>query len=108
MLTRTIGTRRCSDCEQGLSLLRHAPSIPWRRVADDIILAPPGRDDFDQLSGTAAVIWGILATPSSLEQLVRTLADLYSIPPERISKDVDALVADLIGRGAIELQETHG
>jgi hypothetical protein len=76
-------------------------SIPWRQIGDDIILAPAGRDDFDQLSGTAAVVWSILETPASLESLVSTLAEIYAVPAEEIDTDVRALVADLVQRGAI-------
>jgi hypothetical protein len=76
-------------------------STPWRRVGGDIILAPAGRDDFDQLSGTAAVVWSMLETPSSLADLRDSLAELYAVPPESIAADVDSLVADLTKRGAI-------
>jgi hypothetical protein len=84
-----------------LSRLTQSSSIPWRRVGDDIMLAPPGRDEFDRLSGTAAVVWSILETPCSLEDLVSTLAELYSVPAQEIATDVEALVADLQERGAI-------
>jgi coenzyme PQQ synthesis protein D (PqqD) len=85
-----------------MSQLRQSPSTPWRRVGYEIILAPPGRDDFDELSETAAVVWSILETPCSLEELVKNLADVYSVPTDEIAADVGALVADLISRGAIE------
>jgi len=92
-----------------LSRLARSPSVPWRRIGDDVILAPAGRDDFDQLSGTAAVVWSFLDTPRSREQLVSELAEMYAGPPEGIGTDVGALVADLIERGAIaELPETDG
>jgi coenzyme PQQ synthesis protein D (PqqD) len=71
-------------------------------VGGDILLAPAGRDDFDQLSGTAAVSWSILETPCSLEELLRTLSDVYSIPPESIAAEVGALVTDLSERGLVE------
>lgn len=76
-------------------------STPWRRVGADIILAPAGRDDFDQLSGTAAVVWDMLETPSSLPELTESLAELYAVSPTSIAADVDALVADLTRRGAL-------
>lgn len=85
-----------------MTRLRQSLSIPWRRIGDEIILAPQGREDFDQLSDTAAVVWRLLETPSSREGLVETLAELYSLPPEGIAADVERLVADLLKRGAIE------
>jgi hypothetical protein len=109
--TVTTGTPRSRDCERSVSLLTHSPSTPWRRVGDDILLAPIGRDDFDHLSGTAAVVWSLLDSPRSMDDLVSTLAELYSIPAEGIAGDVQALVADLVGRGAVQevrdIQESH-
>lgn len=91
-----------------MTSLRQSPSIPWRRVGDEIILAPPGRDDFDRLSQTAAVVWSLLETPCSLEGLITTLAEMYSLPTEGIATDVGALVSDLLERGAIEeIPGTH-
>jgi hypothetical protein len=82
--------------------LRQSTSIPWRRVGDDILLAPPGRVDFDHLSGTAAVVWLSLETPCSRDELVREIAELYSVRPDQIDRDVDTLLSDLVRRGAIE------
>ncbi|HYT81500.1 MAG TPA: PqqD family protein [Actinomycetota bacterium] len=85
-----------------MTRLARSSSIPWRRIGDDVILAPAGRDDFDQLSGTAAVVWSFLETPCSPEDLVSELAETYAVPPEGIGSDVRALVSDLIERGAVE------
>lgn len=79
-----------------------AGTIPWRQVGEDILLAPAGRDDIDHLSGTAAVVWTLLKTPMSLADLVNSLAGLYSVPADGITTDVEALVADLTQRGAIQ------
>jgi hypothetical protein len=87
----------------GSSHLQQSPSIPWRRVGEDILLAPIGRDDFDHLSGTAAIMWRLLETPRSLDDLVNTLADMYTISAEEIATDVRALVAELMDRGAIQV-----
>jgi hypothetical protein len=70
-------------------------------VGDDILLAPEGRDDFDHLSGTAAVVWSLLETPATLQSLVNELGEMYSVPTRSIAADVEALVADLTLRGAI-------
>lgn len=78
-----------------------SPSTPWRRVGYDILLAPEGRDDFDHLSGTAAVVWSLLDTPATLQSLLDVLGELYLVPGDSIAADVGSLVADLIRRGAI-------
>ncbi|HYT79995.1 MAG TPA: PqqD family protein [Actinomycetota bacterium] len=92
-----------------MSRLARSLSIPWRRIGEDIILAPAGRDDFDRLSGTAAAVWSVLETPCSPEDLVNELAEMYAVSAEGIGTDVRALVSDLMERGAIEeLSETDG
>jgi hypothetical protein len=92
-----------------VSYLAQSPSIPWRRVGEDILLAPAGREEFAHLSGTAAQVWGLLATPCTLTELIDVLAEMYSAPVERISTDVQSLIADLIERGAVRRHETiHG
>jgi len=79
-----------------------SPCTPWRRIGNEIILAPQGREDFDHLSETAAVVWSLLETPCSLDDLVGAVAQLYSVPAEAIATDVEALVADLLERGTIQ------
>lgn len=81
---------------------QRSPSTLWREVGDLILLAPQGRDDFDQLSGPAATAWLLLEEPRSLEELMRLLGDLYGTAPEAIATDVRQLVDGLVGRGSIE------
>jgi hypothetical protein len=83
-------------------MLRRSTSTPWRRIGSEVILAPRARDDFDQLSPTAAAVWSVLESPCSLEELVESLAEAYSVEPEEISPDVAALVSELLHRGVIE------
>jgi hypothetical protein len=47
-------------------------------------------------------VWSVLEAPCSQEELVRALAEMYSVPPDEISADIGALVADLLQRGVIE------
>jgi hypothetical protein len=81
--------------------LQRSPSTPWRRVADSILLAPPGREDFDQLSGPAATTWLLLEEPHTLEELVTMLGNLYGTDPGMISTDVSELIEKLISRGSV-------
>lgn len=85
-----------------LTKLRRSASTPWRRVGSEVILAPRDRDDFDQLSATAAAVWNVLESPCSQEQLVEYLAEAYSVDAGEISSDVAALVSELLQRGVLE------
>jgi hypothetical protein len=73
------------------------------------MLAPAGRDDFDHLSGTAAVVWTLLEAPHSVPELIAELAEMYSASAEAIGPDVMMLVDQLLERGAIDgLEEPRG
>jgi hypothetical protein len=89
-----------------VSRLAQSPSIPQRRIGDDFLLAPLGRDDFDHLSGTAAVVWTLLETPCTKAELIDELAGMYSASADGIGADVEVLIADLIEKGAVQVLES--
>jgi hypothetical protein len=76
--------------------------VPSRTVADRVILARPGRDDYDALTGPAVAIWNLLQEPRTLIDLVDTLAWAYQAPRAEIERDVRALIDDLLERGVVE------
>jgi hypothetical protein len=86
--------------------LRQSSCTPWRRVGSEVILAPPGREDFDVLSDSGAIVWELLEEPSTEAELVNTLASLYGVGEEQIAGDVNALLSTLLQSGAIEAAET--
>ena len=81
---------------------RRAAGVPSRTVADRVILARPGREDFDALTGPAVAVWNLLQEPRSAAELVDTLAWAYRVPRREIEQEVGALLRDLLERGAIE------
>ena len=81
---------------------RRAAGVPSRTVADRVILARPGREDFDALTGPAVAVWNLLQEPRSAAELVDTLAWAYRVPRGEIEQEVGALLRDLLERGAIE------
>ena len=88
-------------------VFRRSPKALFRRVGGDIILATPGRDDFDSLSSTASTAWELLDTPKGLDELVNELALEYRMQPPSIVSDVAALLLDLLRRGWIEEVENN-
>jgi hypothetical protein len=67
-----------------------------------VILAPPGREDFDVLSGSGAVIWELVDEPCTMAELLGSLAQMYGTADQDIRGDVDVLVKSLLHIGAIE------
>ena len=83
-------------------VFRRSPTALFRRVGGEVILATPGREEFDSLSSTASTAWELLDTPKDLDTLVNQLALEYRMQPHSIVSDVAALVLDLLRRGWIE------
>ena len=86
---------------QDLRVVRRVPA-PWRRVGDGVIVAPPGRQDFDLLSGPAAATWLLLDTGMSVAGLTRALTSSLDLSEGPASAEVDAVLADLASRGLVE------
>lgn len=63
-----------------------------RTVSEDVLLAVPDRSDMERLSGTSAVVWKLLESPKTLDEIVETLADAYGASPATIRADVEALL----------------
>ena len=89
------------------SVFRRSPIALYRRVGGEVILATPGREDFDSLSSTASAAWEILDSPKDLDELVKELALAYGMQPHSIVSDVASLVLDLLRRGWIEEVENN-
>ena len=81
--------------------LAWSQDVLFRSAGPDVLLAPPGRDDFELLSGTAGVVWRLLETPRTVAELVNVLADLYGTNRESITTDVNPLIGELLERGLI-------
>lgn len=81
---------------------RQAVGVPSRTAAERVILARPGREDFDVLTGPAVALWHLLEEPRSMTEVVEILCWAYQAPAEKIRRDVEELIRDLLDRGAIE------
>jgi hypothetical protein len=84
------------------SRFRRRPQVLFRAVGDEMVLAPPGRQDFECLSATGAVIWELLAVPRGLPELVTMLASGYGDSTEAIRSDVEGFLRPLFELGLLE------
>lgn len=79
-----------------------SPRVAWVADADRAMLLDLESDapQPEELGGTAAAIWARLgATPLSLEQIVRGLADDYGVAADDIRHDVAAFLEALRAKG---------
>jgi hypothetical protein len=73
----------------------------WRRTLDAVILLPKVADEPVMLPDTGAAVWDLLAEPTTLDDLVGTLSDVYSADPQTVERDVGALLLELEAHAVI-------
>jgi hypothetical protein len=85
------------------STFRRSDRVLWRSFAAEVLVAVPGRDDIDHLTGTAASVWDELEVPRSVREVTESLCEEFASPPEVVGPDVEALLQDLLRRGCLEV-----
>jgi hypothetical protein len=80
---------------------RRRDDVLWRRSLDAVILLPVGVDDPLTLPGTGASVWDLLEEPTTLAELVATLAEAYDTDPAVVEHDVLELLSELEELGAV-------
>jgi len=72
------------------------------RVSDtELVLLGPESSDYFGLDAIAADIWGRLAEPQSLDDLVAALARDYDAPASAIAEDVRPVLDELLAGGLL-------
>ena len=76
----------------------------WRNAGDTVVLLPEGGHDQAHLvvSGSAALLWDLLADPVTLSELAAELAVIYEADTPRIEADLVPILEGLLAAGAIE------
>lgn len=82
--------------------LRPAPGVLSRRVGDDSVLLDPASGQYFELNSTGSLVWELLAASPSREELLAGLEAEFEAEPAELEADVDALLAELLGRGLVE------
>jgi hypothetical protein len=82
----------------GAGLLVRAPRVLFRRGAFGVVVLGPDDERPVTLSGTAVAVWDAFARPTTTEQAAADLAGRYGTNGATVRRDVEPLVADLLGR----------
>jgi hypothetical protein len=90
---------------KGETIFTRSDQSLWRSFATEVLVAVPGRDDIDQLVGTAAAIWDELDVPRTAREVAESLGGEFAAPAEVIRQDVERLLDDLVQRGCIEVAQ---
>jgi hypothetical protein len=82
--------------------IARAPSVLWRRVGAEVLLADPAGQDVERLSVPASATWLLLDRPRPMAELTRLLADELGADRDEIGDRVVALVDELRSHGWLE------
>jgi PqqD family protein of HPr-rel-A system len=77
-------------------------ALPFQRLDEETIVVDPRSREVHLLNETAARIWELLETASSVDELVEALGDEYEgATPEDLRREVEAFLGDLGARGLL-------
>jgi hypothetical protein len=77
--------------------------IRWTNVGDDIVLMDPDTESYFQLNATAAVVWELADSKSTVADMVREICGEFAADPQTVEADVVELVAALRERGLLQV-----
>ena len=81
---------------------RRDPTLPFQRMDEDAIVVDPRTREVHLLNETAARIWELLETATSVGELTELLAEEYEgATPEALRGEVEACLGDLGGKGLL-------
>ena len=82
---------------------RVSPEISYRSVYDEVVILDVKGDRYLGLNQSGAVVWETLAQGGSPTDAVDALVTRFGIDRDRSRSDVDALIADLVKNGLLEV-----
>jgi sensor domain CHASE-containing protein len=81
---------------------RRAAEVGETLIDNEIFLVRAGSEGVFHLDATGAALWRLLADPLTAAEAIAVFAAAFpDIPPERLERDVTALLADLAARGLV-------
>lgn len=88
--------------------LARSPSVVARVVAGETLIVPAQAKvgalaTIYTLNGTAALVWHLLESPRTVEELAAALAAEYEVEAERAERDITEFVGEMKSVGLVEV-----
>jgi len=84
-----------------MTLRLRTEDLEWREIDSDIVILDAREATYLTLNGSGAVLWRLLATDATREELVRALLDAYEVDHPTAAADTDAFLAALSEQGLL-------
>jgi hypothetical protein len=85
-------------------LYSRRPDVLWRSTDDRVLLRPVGRGGLITITGSGTFLWELLATPTSLPDLVTRMAMRYQVESDAVEEPVATALTDLENAGVVEIR----
>lgn len=82
-------------------IVQRSPDLPTAQVDDDLILLSVDQGAYFVIGGVGPRIWELLAEPTTLSEITRTICIEYRADEARCHSDVSALLQQLIQNGLV-------
>ena len=77
------------------------PGLPFQKLEEETIVVDPRTREVHLLNNTAARVWELLASSSTLDDLTEALAEEYDATPEAMRAGVEELLGGLRDKGLL-------
>jgi hypothetical protein len=84
-----------------MTLCLRKDDLDWRAIDDEIVALDTKDAVYLAVKGSGALVWRLLAEPTTKHSLVEALVEKYGIDSTRATVDVDAFLATLNDRGLL-------
>jgi hypothetical protein len=79
--------------------------VLWRNAGNRVVLRRLDGDSLISLEGSGTLLWTLLATPISFDDLVAAMASHYAVDLDMVSDSVERVLADLEESGLVTSTE---
>ena len=82
--------------------VQRVAELAFTKVEDRILVVVAKTREVHLLNPSAARIWELLESPSTVERLIETLNEEYEFDPSTGKAEVDAAVSEMIEKGLVK------
>lgn len=76
-------------------------TVLWRRSGSAIVILSPEEPHPFLVTGTATLLWELLARPIGETELAKAISDICGADPDGIRRETEPVLAELERRGAV-------
>jgi hypothetical protein len=82
-------------------IYQRAKQLMEAELGDELVALDPVGGECFGFNDVAATIWRLLDVPSTVAELTRSLTSAYAVDAAQCALEVDALLAQMVGRGLV-------